>query len=212
MLYTYKWLLAHAKEGSLVGNVVSDIYLILRVQQKDIEALKVLYDRYERVLFSQAMKILNNPQEAEEVVQDVFLKLWNKSALFDPGKPYASAWLLRICRNTAIDKLKRRRRNEYIEDKENMYYFTMDVNDEIELNQIKEQIREALNMLPSEQKEVIELIYFEGLSQAETATKLNIPLGTVKSRTRLAMARLKKFLVREERNDSGRPKVREGFA
>lgn len=195
-----------------MGNVLSDIHLILRVQQRDIDALKVLYDRYERVLFSQAMKILGNPQEAEEVVQDVFLKLWNKSALYDPRKPHVSAWLLRICHNTAIDKLKRRSRNEYIEDSEEKYNFTMDFDYEIELNQIKEQIREALNTLPDEQKKVIELIYFEGLSQPEIAAKLNIPLGTVKSRARLAMARLKKIFVREERNDGGRSKVREGFA
>lgn len=176
---------------------LTDDELMLLVQKKDLDALKELYARYERLTYSMAMKILRNSQEAEEVVQDVFIKIWNKSTLYDSSRGQKfSSWLLRVCHNTAIDKLKRRRGANLL-DVENLASIPdirIDLDNELEMKSLKNRIKEALRKLPEEQREIIELLYFEGFTQSEVAEGMGIPLGTVKSRARLAMVKLKKLL------------------
>lgn len=181
-------------------NRLSDHELVRLVQNKDLDALKELYARYERLTYSLAMKLLGNSQEAEEVVQDVFIKLWNKSELFDTrGNSKFSSWLLTICKNAAIDKIKKRKGNYTlnIEELVDIPDIRVDLFNEVEFASIKKQIKGALRKLPDEQRELIELVYFEGLTQVEISEKTGIPLGTVKSRIRLGLHKLRKVLKSE---------------
>lgn len=176
---------------------LSDGELMQLVQKKDLDALKELYARYERLTYSLAMKTLRNSQEAEEVVQDVFMKLWNKSTLYDPSRGQKfSSWLLRICQNAAIDKLKSRRGADHLDDEKfaSIPDIRIDLDNELEMRSLKNRIKEALRKLPEEQREIIELLYFEGFTHSEVAEGMGIPLGTVKSRARLAMVKLKRLL------------------
>lgn len=181
-------------------NRLSDNELVRLIQNKDLDALKELYARYERLTYSLAMKIVGNSQEAEEIVQDVFMKIWHKSVLFDvEGKSKFSSWILTVCKNTAIDKLKKRKGNNVlnIEELVDLPDIRVDLFNEVEFASIKKRVKEALRKLPDEQRELIELMYFHGLTQSDIAEKLDIPLGTVKSRVRLGLQKLKKLLSRE---------------
>jgi RNA polymerase sigma factor (sigma-70 family) len=186
---------------------LTDDELIQLVQNKELDALKELYKRYERLTYSLAMKILGNTQEAEEVVQDVFMKVWNKSKLFDINKQTKfSSWIIRVCYNTAIDKLKKRKGYSHldVEILESLPDISVDLDNELELMSLKNRVKEALKNLPNEQKEIIELMYFDGFSQSEIAEAMGIPLGTVKSRVRLALTKLKKLLNGEGVSPNGK--------
>lgn len=176
---------------------LSDNELMRLVQKRNLDALKELYARYEQLLFSVAMKVLSNRQEAEETVQDVWLKVWNKSELFDIRKSTKfSSWIIQICHHTAIDKLKKRNVNCHvgIENIENLPDRSINLESKFELQTLKFCVKHAMKKLPEEQREIIELIYFEDLTHREIARRMGIPLGTVKSRARLAMAKLKKLV------------------
>lgn len=183
-----------------VFDQMSDGELMRLIQNRNLDALKELYKRYERLLFSLAMKVLSNSQEAEEVVQDVWLKVWNKSELFDPRKQKKfSSWIIRVCFNTALDKLKKRKVDYYldIENLDDIPNCGVNLDREMDLQTLKFCVKQALQKLPEEQRLIIELIYFQGYSQAEVAEHMGIPLGTVKSRTRLAMTKIKRVLYGE---------------
>jgi RNA polymerase sigma-70 factor (family 1) len=183
--------------GYCVLENLSDAELMELVAKNDLTALRVLYRRYERLAFALSKKIVGSSQEAEEVVQDVFMKIWNKGHTFNSNKSSKfSSWLLRICQNTALDTLRKKSNATYtpLDTLANILDSSINLDNELEMRLIKNRLREKLNELPNEQREVIELMYFEGLSQAEIAEGMGIPLGTVKSRARLAMAKLRQSL------------------
>ncbi len=142
------------------------------------------------------MKAGADSAQAEDLVQDVMTTVWRKAELYDPAKGSVSAWIYAIARNARIDRLRRKSSQPY-EDVETLDLAAdqPDGEDELNASQIAERVSEALGQLPDDQRQVIDLAYVQDMSQSEIAEKLMLPLGTVKSRMRLAYARLKPKLV-----------------
>lgn len=170
----------------------SDEELIRRMRRGDEAALMALYDRYAGYVSAIAIRILSDRQLAEEVVQDTFLRSWDHVDAYESSRGRVIAWLTRIARNRAIDLLRSRshqaRRREAAPLSETVPAAATDVTDVIALH---EALTAALAALPPEQRHVIELAYYGGLTQAEISEQLGTPLGTVKTRTRAAMDRLR---------------------
>jgi len=177
----------------------ADIQLIARVAHKDSVALQLLYERYERPIYTFAYRIVKDTMLAEEVVQELFLRLWNAAAKYDPTQGKLSSWMFTLTRNIAIDGLRRRqaRTAQQVVESEQLNRTAdeeADTATAVEASMIGEQVREAMRQLGPDQHQVVELIYFEGYTQQEVSERYNIPLGTVKSRVRLAMKALKSRL------------------
>lgn len=134
-------------------------------------------------------------QSAEDLAQEVMLTVWRKAALYDAGKASASTWIFTIARNRMVDQFRRDRRPEPDLEDPSLYPTTpAQADDEMVTSQIGERVREAMRSLPEEQAEVVELSFVEGLAHAAIAERLSLPLGTVKSRLRLAFGRLRPIL------------------
>lgn len=185
---------------------VSDIELMERIANKDGDALQDLFARYGRRSFALSYRITNNASAAEEVVQDAFQTVWQKCDQFDVAKGgNVRGWLLTIVHRKSIDYRRRevdkRPPDVPIEDLE-WTLSVPDVTAEVDQRLLQERVRAALNELPAEQRQVIELAYFDGMSQSDIATARDMPLGTVKSRMRLGMRKLAETL-RSERHQPG---------
>jgi RNA polymerase sigma-70 factor (ECF subfamily) len=154
--------------------------------------LELLYDTHHRRALGLAYRILGDPDDAEEVVQEVFLSAWRTGQQYDPSRGSSQAWILAMVRNRSIDVLRARRRRPVqplVEGEDPPA--TEDVPAQAASNIDADAARVALNSLPPEQKQVIELAYFGGLSHTEIAAQLAAPIGTVKGRIRLGLDRLR---------------------
>lgn len=172
-----------------------DSALVERMMAGDESALSTLYDRYSGMLFAMLVRILKDTHAAEEVLQDLFLQLWRSAARFDASRGSLPAWLMVIARNRAISRLRGRERLLVRDDDEG---FSMEsvpasgnLEDEASRMELMRKLRAAMAALPGEQREAVELAYFEGMTQTEIAARTGSPLGTVKSRVRAAMQALK---------------------
>ena len=187
---------------------VPDSALVERMMAGDESALGALYDRYAGMLFEMLVRILRDTSAAEEVLQDLFLQLWRGASRFDASRGSLPAWLLVIGRNRALSRLRRRERREILEDPEEFSLEAVpsagDLEDEAWRMQLMQRLRSAMATLPPEQKEALELAYFEGMTQTEIAARTGSPLGTVKSRVRAAMQSLKQFFDDGTTRQSGR--------
>jgi RNA polymerase sigma-70 factor (ECF subfamily) len=172
--------------------------LVCRLAQGDQTALSTLYDATSRPVYSLALRILGHSADAEEVTLDVFSQAWRQACRYDAGRGDVIAWLLNLTRSRAIDRIRSRKtawRNERGSDSMAELADSKDSPEEsTALAQRAGRVRAALANLPAEQRTVIELAYFEGLSHAEIAEKTRLPLGTAKSRIRLALSRLRESL------------------
>jgi RNA polymerase sigma-70 factor (ECF subfamily) len=178
---------------------MSDLELLACMGRSDKDALAALYDRYGRRVFALAARILNDPSASEEVTQDVFLSIWRRSASYSVDKGKFTTWLFSIAHNRTIDELRRRRRNLNRDGEDIQEHLDIESSeispDESAVAQSEyAMVREALRVLPPEQRQVIELAYFRGLTQAEIAERMGQPLGTVKTRMRLALRKLRDAL------------------
>ena len=181
------------------GSNAEDAALIRRMVDADETALGALYDRWVRSLYSLVLHLLRDPDEAEDVVEETFWQAWRKADSYEPSKGAVSTWLLTIGRRKALDRLRARKRNreDSIESESGFADLpspSPDPESQAEGSDLREHVRAALRELPNEQREVLELGYFSGLSQAEIAEKTGQPLGTVKTRMRLAMQKLREPL------------------
>lgn len=187
---------------------VPDSALVERIMAGEEDALSALYDRYAGMLFAMLVRILKDTSAAEEVLQDLFLQLWRGASRFDSSRGSLPAWLLVIGRNRALSRLRRRERREILEDPEEFSLESVpsagDLEDEAARTQLMQRLRGAMATLPPEQKEALELAYFEGMTQTEIAARTGSPLGTVKSRVRAAMQSLKRFFDDGTTRQSGR--------
>ena len=187
---------------------VPDSALVERIMAGEEGALSALYDRYAGMLFAMLVRILKDTSAAEEVLQDLFLQLWRGASRFDASRGSLPAWLLVIGRNRALSRLRRRERREILEDPEEFSLESVpsagDLEDEAARTQLMQRLRGAMATLPPEQKEALELAYFEGMTQTEIAARTGSPLGTVKSRVRAAMQSLKQFFDDGTTRQSGR--------
>jgi RNA polymerase sigma-70 factor, ECF subfamily len=179
----------------------TDEALVARVVLRDEAAFAMLYDRYGRVVYTLAAHTLG-PTEAEEVVQDVFLRLWQKAHQFDVGRNRFAAWFMAIARHRVVDSLKshgQRRQQVALEDIEHLLATAKaDLEDTAWQQARGAAALSALQDLPPEQRQVIVLAYFGGLSQSTLAERLGWPLGTVKKRIRLGLQKLRAALRTHE--------------
>jgi RNA polymerase sigma-70 factor (ECF subfamily) len=173
--------------------------LLRRIGAKDRAALGEFYDSYSTLLFSIASKILNNPGEAEDVVQEAFVQIWEKAGDFDSnlGKPLG--WAITLVRNRAIDRLRASRRRDLLAKEAGAEFaiateFSETANETVHGREKSKLIHSAIVDLPAEQRRAIELAYFSGLTQNEISEKLNEPLGTVKARIRRGLLKLRQQL------------------
>lgn len=178
---------------------LDDARLYEKVVSQDRDDFELLYDRYEKLVFSFAYRLASNRTIAEEVTQDVFLKLWNGQAVYQEGKGKFSSWLLTITRNKAIDELRRLKRHDHepMLEKDALVEQAESTELEIEWKEKREEISQAISNLSEEQQVIIELFYFKGYSQQKIADHCKLPLGTVKGRIRLALKHLKGSIERE---------------
>ncbi len=167
----------------------------------DSRALELLYDRYSRTVYGMALRMLSNAEQAEDVVQETFWRVWRRGATFQQGYGQFSSWLFGIAHNLCIDELRRQRSRPspiYTEDAQQILHDIPDGQQDVDSltwqTERRRLISDALRDLPSDQRQVIELAYFRGLSQREIAEQLQDPLGTVKTRIRLGLQKLKQFL------------------
>jgi RNA polymerase sigma-70 factor, ECF subfamily len=183
---------------------LSDEQLMARLDGPEVEAaLSKLYDRYSRTVYGVGIKILGDRSSAEELVQEVFLKVWRSSHTFDPSRGSFSTWLYRVTRNVALDLYRKRASrvrplpegDPYLASARDSSAGPQEVVDESWLSW---RVSRALEVLDGPHKEVINLAYFEGLSQREISQRTGVPLGTVKTRTASAMKRLRQGLAGED--------------
>lgn len=174
-----------------------DADLIRCVSNGDEAALSLLYDRYRRVLFGLLYRMLNNRTEAEDVLQEVFVQVWRQARKFDEGRGKAFTWLVTIARRRAIDRLRSLRSRAmtiYKASESNALYPDAAVEQDPFLRADQKTVRAALNQLPAAQRSLLLMAFFEGRSQREIAERTKIPLGTIKTRIRTGMTRLRETL------------------
>ncbi len=174
----------------------SQVQLLRRIAANDRQALAEFYDQIAGPLFSIATRILGDAHEAEEVVQDVFLQIWEKAATFDAALGSPFHWAMRIARNRSIDRLRaRQRRTKLAEQFHENFEITTKGPAAVELGEeAVVQIRSTVGSLPADQRRVIEMAFFGGLTHFEIAAALGEPLGTVKARIRRGMMKLRESL------------------
>ncbi|MEK6282868.1 MAG: sigma-70 family RNA polymerase sigma factor [Acidobacteriota bacterium] len=174
----------------------SEVELLHAVARGDEAALARLYDQYRVILFGLLMRILGNREEAEDVLQDVFIQVWRRAADFDEkrGKPFT--WLVTLARSRAIDRLRLLGARQRLADaagKDQTEDVSDALADTIHSGQ-REIVQRALAELPEEQKQALVLAYYDGLTQSEIASQLGTPLGTIKTRMRSGMTKLRALL------------------
>src|SRR5450432_4064797 len=169
-----------------------DSALLLGIQSGDSGAMAALFDRYSRIVYSVAMRVLRDPGHAEDVTQDIFVRIWRNPESFVSGRGTLGAWLVVVARNRSIDFLRRRKPSDPVEDV--ILTSPLDLAGESERNILMEKVRTIMHDLPVEQRKTVELAFFEGLSHTEIAEKTGDPLGTVKTRIRLALITLRKAM------------------
>lgn len=174
----------------------TDEELVSALAVQDGTALAALYDRYGRLAFSLAVRIVGSPESAEEIVQEAFLSLWRGAVSYQAGRGTVRTWLLSITHHRAIDAVRRRASRVQTAPLDDRAQFVgaQDVWLDVSRSLTRDEVRIALARLPTEQRESIELAYFGGLTYPEIAQRLDLPLGTVKSRLRLGLQKLRTLL------------------
>ena len=175
--------------------------LLPSVAGGDVAAFGELYDRYSGTLYAVLLRILSSPDDAQEALQETFLKAWSNASSFDPQRGSEIAWLIAIARSRGIDRLRSRRVRS---DRENDAGREISIRtgfvekrtgaDDAVASQERVAVRSALDELPEAQRTALELAYFEGLSQTEIAQRTGEPLGTIKTRMQLGMKKLRERL------------------
>lgn len=179
-----------------------DAQLMARIARGDRDAFAELYGRFSGPLYGTALRILQDPAEAQDIVHDGFVAVWNKAATYEPGRGTAFSWALTLVRNRAIDRVRtRRRRNELLADAPlaDTEHLTTDAgpsgSDTAATGDEARAVRAAVAALPAEQRRALELAFFGGLTQEQIAAQLREPLGTIKARIRRGLIKLRTSLV-----------------
>ena len=191
------WAVIARAEGSAEDRA-ADRAAVGRMAAGESGALAELYDRHARGVYSLALRILQHPADAEDVVQEVFSQAWRQASRYDAARGVVAAWLMTLTRSRAIDRLRARRtRIERSIESSSVGFPDTAPLPETEMLSVEQValVRAALDALPLLQRIAIELAYYEGLTHAEIAERLEQPLGTVKTRIRLALARLRDTLA-----------------
>jgi RNA polymerase sigma-70 factor (ECF subfamily) len=174
----------------------ADEDLMPLVEVGDAEALAALYDRHGRMAYSLAYRMMGEKQEAEDVVQEAFIKVWRSAGGYRAERGSVRTWILSIVHNRGIDQIRSQASRGRMQDKVEASAPTSEPSEafaETWRNTQQEQVREALNTLPQEQLKILELAYFSGYTHVEIAEHLELPLGTVKGRMRLGLQKIRSF-------------------
>lgn len=178
---------------------LDDLELVRLIQNSNRQAFSEFYDRYVNLIYSIAYNILGSQPLAEDVTQDVFLKIWLKIDNYEPDRAKISTWLSSIARNRSIDLARKRNKvNRQVSWAEAAHSQGLDGDnpaERAELNLTQRRVREALAQLPEEQRAALALAYFRDMTQKEIAEKSGEPLGTIKTRVRLGMQKLRGLLI-----------------
>ncbi len=179
----------------------ADLELIERIRQGEQSALDLLYKRYSSPVYSLVWKILQNSEEAEDVALDVFWQVWRQADRYDPARGAPPAWIFTLARSRAIDRLRSRARREdrtISIDDPNLHFDPLDENASpdqvVSFRQNRDAVRAAMEKLSAVQREAVELAFLKGMTHVEIAERLGQPLGTVKTRVRQGLIRLRKHL------------------
>lgn len=183
---------------------MDDLALMARAGAGDQGAVGELYDRYGRQVYALALRMLRDGAAAEDVTQDVFLKVWRSAARFDSERGRVATWILHIAYTTTVDAVRARRRAMpgRFDDMADELDTGADPAGDAETAVMGAQVKTALMRLPAEQRQALELAYFGALTQQEIAGRLGIPLGTVKGRVRLGLEALRQFLLAPRRKEA----------
>jgi RNA polymerase sigma-70 factor, ECF subfamily len=171
-----------------------DAALIARTRQRDQDAYARLYDRYSALVYSVALRVLRNPSAAEDVLHDVFLRLWHSPEKFDSARGNLASWLAVIARNRAIDATRRER--PQIDPADVVLISPANIETEVERNAVADKVRGLLREMPEAQRSAVEMAFFEGMTHGEIAAATHEPLGTVKTRIRSALMTIRKAYER----------------
>ncbi|MGA9860015.1 MAG: sigma-70 family RNA polymerase sigma factor [Solirubrobacteraceae bacterium] len=174
--------------------MLDDRELVVRVLAGDVRAFEAIYDRHCDQVFGLAMYITRRQRAAEEATQDAFLNLWRSADRYDPRRGTLKTWLLTLVRNRSIDWLRREARQSRDVELDDAIAGRLEApertDEQAATREESRHARQLLGSIPTEQRQVIELAYFKGLTQAEIAVKIGIPLGTVKGRQRLGLTKM----------------------
>jgi RNA polymerase sigma-70 factor (ECF subfamily) len=167
-----------------------DASLLQLVQRGDEQAMAALFDRYSKVVYSVALRVLRDPASAEDVLQEIFMQIWRNPESFIATRGSLGGWLAVVSRNRSIDALRRKRPTDSVE--EISLPAAGNLADEAERNLMIEKARTVMHLLPTEQRKTLEMAFFDGLTHSEIAEMTGDPLGTVKTRIRTALSFLRK--------------------
>ncbi len=192
---------------SIEANTLEDCTLIQAIVHKDDSALAALYERYANLCYSISYRIVRDHNAAESVLQDTFLKVWEKAERYD-GRGSVAGWLVRIARNQALDWLRYERTRSFqtacswddtlVERREMSADPRENIEARIDARYVSDRLQGALSQLPTEQRFVVELSFFEELSHHAIADLTGLPLGTIKTRVRLGLQKLQRMLQKED--------------
>ena len=170
--------------------VPDDSDLLARVKRGEPEAMTTLFDRYSRMVYSVALRVLRDPAAAEDVMQEILMQVWRNPNSFVAARGGLGGWLSVVARNRSIDSLRRKRPSEQVEEIQLASSFNLAA--EAERSLLMERAREVVVHLPAEQRKTLEMAFFDGLTHSEIAEITGDPLGTVKTRIRTALTTLRK--------------------
>jgi RNA polymerase sigma factor (sigma-70 family) len=185
---------------------LSDAALLRRIADRQADALSELYDRFAPTLLALINRILRGSPDTEDVLQEVFVQVWNRGGLYDPARSSVATWLVLIARSRAIDRLRTRKVVERVHEATAQAeaatgpYTSSEAVENVLIQERHERVQREMGSLPEEQRQVLEMAFYQGLTQSEIASQTGLPLGTVKTRTLLAMRKLRNAL---------RPEIRE---
>jgi RNA polymerase sigma-70 factor (ECF subfamily) len=185
-------------------HAADDVSLLMRIAQRDQNALSLFYDRYARIVYGLAFKSLRSIEESEELVLDVFSQVWRIADRYDVQKGKPDTWLFTLARSRILDRLRKLKRTnpsttfsiDAIEIQPRAD--NVDLFEEASIRERRSQVVAAMQTLPQEQRFVLELAYYQGLTQSEIAAETGLALGTVKTRVRLGLGKLKSVLGSKE--------------
>lgn len=188
--------------GAYSGRGATDEQALMkRIKAGDTKALEELYDLYKSLLFGMIVSIVKKREEAEDLLQEVFMKIWEKAYTFDEERGNVYSWIVTLTRNKAIDRIRskgyktQKKASKSVDEPE--FSLEGDKFDPLEttiFSDRAELVKQALEEIPDKQRQVIEVAYYDGMTQSEISEHLDIPLGTVKTRTRQGLIKLKNIL------------------
>lgn len=172
----------------------NDSILVARTRRRDQDAFALLYDRYSRLVYSIALRVVRSASAAEDILHDVFLQLWQSPERFDSARGNLPSWIAVITRNRAIDRIRQQR--ACVDPADTVLISPGDLGSEVELADFVERVREVLRTMPNAQRQAVEMAFFDGKTHAEIAAATREPLGTIKTRIRSALMTIRKALQR----------------